>query len=448
MRGWKSQSRLLVALLLATLCALVCSTAQAVPPGTFGRMFGDQPAARFADTDLRDLAQTMLEQQALGQPDNNSSFVVGQFVDHDMTLDTSPSPDAPINIRSLDNDRNGNLDLDSVYGAGPTETPALYEADKKHLKVGISNGIPDVPRNADGSAILGDGRNDENLVIVQLHAAFLRFHNRLVDQGMSFAQARLTTVRQWQWLILNEYLPRFVGNVARIPNRYKPGNKNDPVLPVEFTAACFRFGHSQIRNAYQLNDDAAARVVFAPGTLTDLLADNPRTLLGGRFIPADGGIDWGEFFDIPGADPDPDPNRGRRIDTHLSPPLFGLPIGSVVAGGGSNVLGFRNMTRASAYGVPSYEDVARALGITPINVRAEVPTLPAAFTTKTPLWFGMLAESESLGGQKLGPTCGRIINEVIRTNIERSPDFSDNFVPLARSMGEFLVLAGVAGDSD
>src|SRR3954469_18977145 len=436
------------ALALAGVLALAAPAA-AVPPGTFTKMFPELPAAKFSDPDLRDLAQTMLEVQAAGQPDNNTSFVQGQFLDHDMTLDLSPSPEAPVNIRSLDNDRNANLDLDSVYGAGPAGTPALYDADGKHLRVGLSNGtIPDVPRNPDGSAILAEGRNDENLVIVQLHAAFLRFHNRLVDQGMSFAQARLTTVRQWQWLILHEYLPRFVGNVARIPNRYKPGNKNDPVLPVEFTAACFRFGHSQIRNAYQLNDDAAARVVFAPGTLTDLLADNPRTLLGGRFIPADGGIDWGEFFDIPGADPDPDPNRGRRIDTHLSPPLFGLPIGSVVAGGGSNVLGFRNMTRGSAYGVPSYEDVARALGITPINVRAEVPTLPAAFTTKTPLWFGMLAESESLGGQKLGPTCGRIINEVIRTNIERSPDFSDNFVPLARSMGAFLVLAGVAGDSD
>jgi hypothetical protein len=435
------------ALALAGVLALAAPAA-AVPPGTFTKMFPELPAAKFSDPDLRDLAQTMLEVQAAGQPDNNTSFVQGQFLDHDMTLDLSPSPEAPVNIRSLDNDRNGNLDLDSVYGAGPAGTPALYEADGKHLRVGLSNGsIPDVPRNPDGSAILGDGRNDENLVIAQFHAAFLRFHNRLVDQGMSFEQARLTTVRQWQWLILNEYLPRFVGSVPRLAaNRYKPGNKHDPVLPVEFSVACFRFGHSQIRNAYQLNDDAPARVVFAPGTVADLLADNPRTLLGGRFIPADARIDWGEFFDIPGRAPDPDPNNGRLIDTILSPPLFNLPIGSVVAGGGANVLGFRNMTRGSFYGLPSYEDVAKALGLTPVNVRSVVPNMPAAFTTKTPLWFGMLAESQALGGQKIGPTCGRIINEVIRTNVERSPDYSASFVPLVRTMGSFLALAGVVED--
>jgi hypothetical protein len=104
------------------------------------------------------------------------------------------------------------------------------------------------------------------------------------------------------------------------------------------------------------------------------------------------------------------------------------------------------MTRGSFYGLPSYEDVAKALGLTPVNVRSVVPNMPAAFTTKTPLWFGMLAESQALGGQKIGPTCGRIINEVIRTNVERSPDYSASFVPLVRTMGSFLALAGVVED--
>ena len=428
----------LLAAVLSWLLLFPAAALANVPPGTFSRMFEGLPPATFPDADLRDLAGTMLEAQALGQADNNSSFVLGQFLDHDMTLDTEPSPIAPVNIKTLDNNRNGNLDLDSVYGDGPTATPQLYEADRKHLRVGLSAGtIPDVPRDASGTAIIGDGRNDENLIIAQLHAAFLRFHNRLVDEGQTFEQARLTTTRQWQWLILNEYLPRFVGNVPRLAsNVYKPGNKNDPVIPVEFAVACFRFGHSQVRNAYNLNTNGVNRVVFS----FDPAAD---TLLGGRPIPANARIEWSRFFDIGGVI-SANRNNGRLIDTNISPPLFVLPIGGVVAGGGPNVLGFRNMVRGSFYGLPSYEDVARALGVTPVNVRQVAPDLPAAFTTKTPLWFGGLAESEALGGVRLGPTCGRIVNEVIRTNIERQGVLG-NFTPLVRTTGDFLARAGVVG---
>ena len=256
--------------------------------------------------------------------------------------------------------------------------------------------IPDVPRNDDGTAILGDGRNDENLVIAQFHAAFLRFHNRLIDEGMSFSKARRETQWTWQWLILNEYLPRFVGSVPRIPQRYHPGHHLDPVLPVEFAVACFRFGHSQVRNAYALNTNGPGRVVFS-------LDPTANTLLGGRFIPADARIEWTRFFDVGGV-VSAVRNVGRRIDTDIAPALFVLPIPSVVAEGGPNVLAFRNMVRGKFYGLPSYEDVADALGITPVNVAATVGDMPPGFETGTPLWFGMLAESEALPG--VGSTTG------------------------------------------
>jgi hypothetical protein len=175
----------LVIALASTILALAAPPAGAVPPGTFGRMFGDLPGLTSpTNADLVALAGSMQEVVAQGQPDNNTTFVQGQFLDHDMTLDLEPSPIAPVNIKTLDNTRNARLDLDSVYGDGPGGTPQLYEADKKHLRVGVSAGtIPDVPRNDGGTAILGDGRNDENLVIAQFHAAFLRFHNRLIDEG-------------------------------------------------------------------------------------------------------------------------------------------------------------------------------------------------------------------------------------------------------------------------
>ena len=355
--------------LASTILALAAPPAGAVPPGTFGRMFGDLPGLTSpTDAQLVALAGSMQEVVAKGQPDNNTTFVQGQFLDHDLTLDLEPSPIAPVNIKTLDNTRNALLDLDSVYGDGPGGTPQLYEADKKHLRVGVSEGtagtIPDVRRNERGTAILGDGRNDENLVIAQFHAAFLRFHNRLIDEGMSFSKARRETQWTWQWLILNEYLPRFVGeSVPRIPQRYDPGNNLDPVLPVEFAVACFRFGHSQVRNAYALNTNPG-RVVFS-------LDPTANTLLGGRFIPADARIEWTRFFDVGGV-VSAVRNVGRRIDTDIAAALFVLPIPNVVAEGGPNVLAFRNMVRGMFYGLPSYEDVALALGITPVDVAATV----------------------------------------------------------------------------
>jgi hypothetical protein len=154
------------------------------------------------------------------------------------------------------------------------------------------------------------------------------------------------------------------------PGAHQPGNNLDPVLPVEFAVACFRFGHSQVRSAYRLNTNGPGRVVFS--------TTDPNTLLGGRFIPANARIEWTRFFDVSGVDPAV-PNVGRLIDTDISPPLFNLPIPDVVPGGSPNVLAFRNMVRGLSYELPSYEDVADALGIMPVNVAEIVGDMPPGF---------------------------------------------------------------------
>jgi heme peroxidase len=257
------------------------------------------PFTEPTDQQIADLAGTMLDQggTATDHPEAPAGFTFfGQFLDHDLTLDTEPQPTAPVNIRTLDNDRTGIFDLDSVYGDGPQRTPQLYEEpDLKHLKVGVSgflNDIPDVPREANGTAILADGRNDENLIIAQLHAAFLRFHNRLIDEGKSFADAQRLTRWHYQWLIVHDYLPRIVGqrNVDRFLNSngefYKPGNAHDPVLPVEFAVAAFRFGHSQVRPFYRLNGTptGALRIFSLDPAIPDLR--------GGRPVPEDASPDF------------------------------------------------------------------------------------------------------------------------------------------------------------
>jgi hypothetical protein len=406
--------RVLAAVSAIAVVLLVVPSAEAVPPGTFTRMFPKlAPFDTPTDQQLADLAQTMRDTG--GASTDNLRLpagvtFLGQFIDHDLTLDTEPSPIAPVNIRQLDNDRIGNFDLDSVYGDGPSRTPELYEADKKHLRTGVSNGIPDVPRRADGSAILGDGRNDENLIVLQLHAAFLRFHNRLVDEGYSFAEAQRLTRYHYQWIVLHEYLPDIVGQptmdrfLRGNGEFYKPGNKHDPVLPIEFSVAAFRFGHSEVRPGYALNATTGAPIFSSSGP----------DLRGGRPIPAGHGIDWQRFFRIDGSTVAP--QASKLIDTKISSGLFELPIPGAAASG-SNVLAFRNMVRGKFYGLPSGQAVARAMG---------EPILPAGqgpgFEGATPLWFYILLDSQArAGGERLGPVGARIVAEVFVTNLRRDP---------------------------
>ena len=150
-------------------------------------------------------------------------------------------------------------------------------------------------------------RNDENLIIAQIHLSFLRLHNSLVDQGMSFDEARQTVVGAYRYVVLNDYLPQIVGQKAvktalrRSVNAgfYQPGSQDAPMTPVEFSTAAFRFGHSQVRNAYAINDTSGGVPVFS---IDPTVAD----LRGGRQLPADRGsrqrpqenlvIDFNNFF--------------------------------------------------------------------------------------------------------------------------------------------------------
>ena len=287
---------------------------------------------------------------------------LGQFVDHDLTLDPVPQPSAPVDPTGIVNGRTFRFDLDSVYGGGPAVHPELYAADHEHFLVQEPNvnGVRDLPRRADGSAVLVEGRNDENEVISQIHVAFLKFHNRLVDQGMTFAQAQRVTINYYQWVVLHDLLPHFVGQQvvddalsAHGPRFYKPGNPLKPMTPVEFSVAAYRFGHSIVRKAYELNDTTGKIQVFST-TAPDLR--------GGLPLQAGRQIEWGNFFTGLDDGPDAHFNFGRKIDTLISSGLFALPIPGAEASG-SNVLAFRNMVRGLFYGQASGQDVARAMGV-------------------------------------------------------------------------------------
>ena len=107
---------------------------------------------------------------------------LGQFLDHDLTFDAASRLGEPARPERSPNARTAAFDLDSVYGGGPTVSPELYDpADPARFRVDHGGQFEDVPRGPDGRAIIADPRNDDNLMISGLHAAFLLFHNRVVD---------------------------------------------------------------------------------------------------------------------------------------------------------------------------------------------------------------------------------------------------------------------------
>jgi hypothetical protein len=382
---------------------------------SFGRMFpvgvsetgALPPLNQQTNQQLADLAQTMLETDAIANPNGTTAGVTffGQFIDHDLTLDNEPQPTDTVDVEGLVNGRSFALDLDSVYGGGPKHSPQLYDGDRFFLGTATDGVSPDLPRNPDGSAILVEHRNDENLIIAQIHLSFLRLHNSLVDQGMSFDQARQTVVGAYRYVVLNDYLPQIVGQAAvdqalsQDPNAgfYQPGSQDAPMTPVEFSTAAFRFGHSQVRNAYNIsNDSGAVRVFSLDPTVPDLR--------GGHQLPENLIIDFDNFFSELD-EGDGDLMIGRAIDTHIAPSLFELPIPGAEATG-SNVLAFRNLVRSKFYDVPSGEAIAGAMGVPVVGE----PVFPEG----TPLWYYILREAEmTTGGAELGPVGGGIVAEVI-----------------------------------
>jgi hypothetical protein len=420
--------------------------------GRFGAMFKRLPAFAPGDDLLTGLARTMVEDQT--RPDDehlNTSprlfagfTFIGQFIDHDITFDNTPldqqlaDPDALVNFRTP------RYDLDSVYGRGPASEPHFYDpADRDKLLLPRNvNGVEDVPRGADGRAIVPEARNDENLIVVQLHKAVARFHNRLVDYARSqgvrpewvFETARRLTRWHYQWAVIHDFLPRFVGDdlvgaagtvyreVAGKPpainlSYYRPTNKDGrPFMPIEFAVAAYRFGHSIIRPFYVINQttlDAGGVPVFGD--------DGGFNLNGGRPVPSDLVIEWKNILPVDPAFP---ARKPRRLDTKLSLPLTTLP-GAVVPPPDPTVhLAVRNSLRGKRVGLPSGQQVARAMRATVLSNATLGLSGDPGWGGEAPLWFYILREAElpPCNGERLGPVGGRIVAEVLVGLLHRDPN--------------------------
>jgi hypothetical protein len=362
---------------------------------------------------------------------------MGQFMDHDMTFDTGSPLGVPFPPEGATNSRTPAFDLDAVYGGGPAASPELYEGDRLRFRVESGGLFEDLPRKVGGVALIADPRNDENAIISGLLAAFLLFHNRAVDwargHGLSrpadvFVEARRLTTWHYQWMVLQEFLPQFVGeamvqNILERGRRFYRPRVGEAFIPVEFQGASYRFGHSMVRPSYRLNlagDNAGPffAMIFDPSGPGDDPSD-PDDLRGGARAPRRF-VGWQTFFDF--GDGEVKPNK--RIDTRISTPLFHLPLGAIPSGDPPTALPQRNLLRHVTWELPSGQAIAEEIGA-PVLSRsdlAELHEFGLNLDRSTPLWFYVLKEAEVMeDGLHLGPVGGRIVGEVIIGLLESDP---------------------------
>jgi len=359
----------------------------------------------------------------------------GQFVDHDITFDVGSRLGQPTNPKHAVNGRTAALDLDSVYGSGPVGSPQLYDAvDRAKLKVESGGVFEDLPRTADLTALLGDPRNDEHVILAGLHCAFLQFHNNAVaalrDDGVPeaevFGSARRLTTWHYQWLILHEFLPLIVGqalvdDVLSHGRRFYRPETGGALIPVEFQAACYRFGHSMIRPSYRANlagDNGGPFFGFIFDHSGQGQAD-PVDLRGGARAPRRF-VGWQTFFDF--GDGQVKPNK--KIDTKLSTPLFDLPLGAIASHDLPTALPQRTLLRHLTWKLPSGQRIAHAMGAPGLSGAdlAELEAFGVGLERSTPLFYYVLKEAELMEqGLQLGPVGGRIVAEVLIGLLQSDP---------------------------
>jgi hypothetical protein len=389
---------------------------------TFTYMFKHGATERLAFTPvneqtMKDLGKSMLDLTLTGNlsdPKVNDSIVdsgytyFGQFLDHDITRDDTSTLTELQDATKINNLRTPNFDLDSVYGRGPVLSSHLYTGIKLKtgpIKTGGINGsgmITDIPRDQDGLApLIGDNRNDENLIVQQMHLGFLCYHNAVVDAlklespGLSdadlFAIAQREVRRHYQWATLNDFLRTICGEVT-VDDILQNGVKffKNPLnpftgairMPVEFSVGAYRFGHSMIRDTYNFNNNFPNELFFNAFLFT---GQGGQTSLSGS-AHAFWRLNWTRFFST---DTHQAENKGRKIDTRVALHMGKLPGVPNPDTNFMAMLSSRNLLRGLALGVPTGQSVAQQMGITSLT-EAQLKSNPFENTLFVPIFTGPL----------------------------------------------------------
>jgi hypothetical protein len=384
----------------------------------------------------------------------------GQFLSHDLTKDVSSVDEAwqkePEQLQNLQTPK---LDLHVLYGGGPDDSPEFYEDDGVRLKLGAPNEQRtsfDICVARNGERLLADDRGAENMVLRQMTAVFARLHNFAVEQfrpaacgkGSLFARAQQQTRRQFQYLVVHDYL-RSVLDTEIYKKIFVEGRTeiewDSFSIPIEFSAAAMRFGHAMVRPNYLFR---FGNEVFLQELLGKTSDRGP--------LEKEQEISWGFFFQ--GAGPE-NTVTSRPIDTRLAPPFQHLPpdlIGTpeskcpfARSAGHPSQLAVRTLLRGAGLRLPSGQTVAQACGQEPLTEQ-ELTTnsvgdetdqgrilREAGLSSETPLWYYILKESEvRRNGNRLGPLGSYLVGETIHAALRADPESilnqPDNCPPMWR----------------
>jgi len=444
-------------------------------PFRFSRMGPSGAGEQLGDVTRRKLAEAMTTGASAGSRIPSGFTYLGQFIDHDLTFDkTTVMLGVDVSPADLLQGRSPVLDLDSLYGAGAHDPgSAQYYSDGLHLKMGttIASGDPafpdfDLPRTGKGNtaarrkALIPEARNDENLAVAQTHLAFIRFHNRVCDtlppstpEAQKFTRARRKVSKHYQWMIRTDFLPRIVDK-AIVNDVFANGRKlfevgasptQMPTMPIEFSVAAYRLGHSMVRAAYNWNvnfpDGGGTLELLFHFTGTSGNLDGLDQLFGIWIADFRRLYNFGEAGRGDLVVPESEFNRAQRIDTKLVNPLHDLPPGSI---GGTpppppgldRNLAYRNLTRAKMVSLASGQQMAalmksKGVAVTPLTkaqirdgkgsatLEALTKKQLARVVADTPLWFYILREAE-LNQGRLNGVGARIVAETFHRAMEGS----------------------------
>jgi hypothetical protein len=425
----------------------------------------------------------------------------GQFLNHDISapvrvttvsnparriIEADPDLDvllSPVRARSINvhldllrNEHARPMTLNSLYGGGPSDaaSSSLYASDKVRFLLADAFDDPamlpqhrarldlngkskfDLPRDGAAKvALIADRRNDQNLAISQLHLAFMLFHNRVADdvarkfprsgEKFQFEEARRIVTRHYQWCIVHDYLDRtgtsshgsFQGIVPGAKRRFANKLNKPNTVPLEFTTAAFRFGHSMVGAFYDYNEVFSKDGVRPAQLLELFMFTSSKGMLNqvpppGRSpqVPFHWIINWNMFLKDP-----PEGSAAESINPRLAGTMLGLQekMDDSKMRQGLQSICARNLRRGYHRFIPSGQKLANALGLPGLDSnellqgfgraqmlssgtleRFEQLITAGQFGSAMPAWAYFLCEAQNANsGKALGPVAGAIVRETI-----------------------------------